>query len=78
MFPFEETEIFMRLCMLPSSIDEYISSDNFVRFVDTFDFRKFLKSAGYIKGISISTDGTKIKANASRDILIIDLINREL
>jgi transposase len=44
----------------------------------TIDFRKFLKSAGYIKGKSISTDGTKIKANASRDVLTTGLTNRKL
>jgi transposase len=42
------------------------------------DFRKFLKDSGFIKGKSISTDGTKIKANASRDVLTIGLIDKKL
>jgi transposase len=42
------------------------------------DFRKFLKDNGYIKCKSISTDGTKIKANASRDVLTMGLIDKKL
>jgi Transposase and inactivated derivatives len=42
----------------------------------TIDFRKFLKDSGYIKGKSISTDGTKIKAYASRDALSLKQINK--
>ena len=152
--------------MLPSSIDEYVSSDNFVRFIDAFvdkflkiqqetlftkgkseegrpgyspncliklliygyfnsisssrkleneskrnleviwllnnlspdhwtisnfrkdnrelikqitvGFRHFLKDSGYITGKSLSTDGTKIKAYASRSTLSINLINKKL
>jgi hypothetical protein len=44
----------------------------------TIDFRKFLKDSGYIKGKSISTDGTKIKAYASRDTLSLKLIDKKL
>ena len=44
----------------------------------TIDFRRFLKDCGYIKGKSLSTDGTKIKAYASRDTLSIKLIDKKL
>jgi len=44
----------------------------------TIDFRKFLKDCGYIKGKSISTDGTKIKAYASRDALSMKQIDKKL
>jgi transposase len=44
----------------------------------TIDFRKFLKDSGYIKGKSISTDGTKIKAYASRDTLSLKRIDKKL
>jgi transposase len=42
------------------------------------DFRKFLKDSGYIKGESISTDGTKIKAYASRETISLKLIDKKL
>ena len=44
----------------------------------TIDFRKFLKDCGYIKGKSISGDGTKIKAYASRDPLSMQQIDKKL
>jgi hypothetical protein len=44
----------------------------------TIDFRKFLKDSGYIKGQSVSTDGTKIKAYASRSTLSLKLIDKKL
>jgi len=44
----------------------------------TIDFRKFLKDNGYIKGKSISTDGTKIKASASRATISLKLIDKKL
>jgi len=44
----------------------------------TIDFRKFLKDSNYIKGKSVSTDGTKIKAYASRETLSITLIDKKL
>ena len=44
----------------------------------TIDFRKFLKDCGYIKGKSISTDGSKIKAYSSRDTLSMKLIEKKL
>ena len=44
----------------------------------TIDFRKFLKDCGYIKGKSISGDGTKIKAYASRDALSLKQIDKKL
>jgi len=44
----------------------------------TIGFRKFLKDSGYIKGKSVSTDGTKIKAYASRDILSMKQIDKRL
>jgi transposase len=44
----------------------------------TIDFRKFLKDSGYIKGKSVSTDGSKIKAYASRATLSLKLIDKKL
>jgi uncharacterized small protein (DUF1192 family) len=44
----------------------------------TIDFRRFLKDSGYIKGQSVSTDGTKIKAYASRETLSLKLIEKKL
>ena len=44
----------------------------------TIDFRKFLKDRGYIKGKSVSGDGSKIKAYASRDTLSLKLIEKKL
>jgi transposase len=44
----------------------------------TVDFRKFLKEQGYLSGQSVSTDGTKIKAYASRDTLSLTLIDKKL
>jgi len=44
----------------------------------TIDFRIFLKDCGYIKGKTVSTDGTKIKAYASRDTLSLTLIDKKL
>jgi transposase len=44
----------------------------------TIDFRKFLKDSGYIKGKSVSTDGTKVKAYASRATLSLKLIDKKL
>jgi len=44
----------------------------------TIDFRKFLKDCDYIKGKSVSTDGSKIKAYASRETLSIKLIDKKI
>jgi transposase len=44
----------------------------------TIGFRKFLKDCGYIKGKSISGDGTKVKAYASRDALSLKQIDKKL
>jgi hypothetical protein len=44
----------------------------------TINFRRFLKDSGYIKGKSISTDGTKIKAYASRETLSLKLIEKKM
>ena len=43
----------------------------------TLEFRKFLKDSGYIKGKSVSTDGSKIKAYASRETLSLKLIDKK-
>ena len=42
------------------------------------DFRGYLKEMGYLSGKSISTDGTKIKAYASRETLSAKLIDKKL
>jgi transposase len=44
----------------------------------TIDFRRFLKDCDYIQGKSISGDGTKIKAYASRDSLSMKQIEKKL
>jgi transposase/nucleoside 2-deoxyribosyltransferase len=44
----------------------------------TIDFRQFLKDSGYINGKSISGDGTKVKAYASRDALSLKQIEKKL
>jgi len=44
----------------------------------TIGFRKFLKESGYVQGKSASTDGTKIKAYASRDTLSMKLIDKKI
>jgi len=38
-----------------------------IRFV-TLEFRRFLKSEGYIDGKDVATDGSKFKANASKEL----------
>jgi hypothetical protein len=43
----------------------------------TIDFRKFLKDSDYIKGKSVSTDGSKIKAYASRETISLKLIDKK-
>jgi transposase len=44
----------------------------------TIGFRKFLKDCGYIKGKSVSGDGSKIKAYASRDALSLTQVHKKL
>lgn len=44
----------------------------------TKEFRKFLKSSGYIEGKTVAIDGTKIKAYTSKDMLTIKKINKRL
>ncbi|MDR2971675.1 MAG: IS1182 family transposase [Bacteroidales bacterium] len=44
----------------------------------TIEFRKFLRDSGYAKGKSVSTDGSKIKAYASRNVISIKKIDKKL
>lgn len=44
----------------------------------TIDFRRFLKESGFLSGKEVSTDGTKIKAYASREMLSLKLIDKKL
>jgi transposase len=46
-----------------------------IRFV-TLEFRRFLKDRGYIEGKTVGIDGSKIKANANRDMLTLEKIAR--
>lgn len=46
-----------------------------IRFV-TLEFRRFLKTKGYIEGRTVAIDGSKIKANANRDMLTLEKIER--
>lgn len=48
-----------------------------VRYI-TIEFRKFLKSTDYIDGKVQATDGTKLKAYASRDMLTLKQIEKML
>jgi len=48
-----------------------------IKFI-TREFRRFLKANGYIKGKTLSIDGTKVKANAKRDMLTIAKIEKRL
>ncbi len=48
-----------------------------IRFI-TLEFRRFLKEKGYIKGETISLDGTKIKANANKDMFSLEKIEKRL
>ena len=48
-----------------------------IRFV-ALEFRRYLKETGYIAGKTISLDGTKIKANANRDMLSLEKIENRL
>jgi transposase len=44
----------------------------------TIDFRKFLRDSGYAKGRTVSIDGSKIKAYASRNIISMKKIDKKL
>ncbi|MFQ5582852.1 MAG: IS1182 family transposase [Calditrichia bacterium] len=44
----------------------------------TRKFRQFLKDNGYIKGQTVATDGTRVKANAKRSMLTEKKIHRRL
>ena len=44
----------------------------------TREFRRFLKDKGYIKGQRVTIDGTKVKANANRDMLTMEKIQKRL
>jgi len=44
----------------------------------TIDFRKFLKTNGYVQGKSVSCDGSKVKAYASRDTISMNRIDKKL
>ncbi len=44
----------------------------------TKEFRKFLKSSGYIEGKTVAIDGTKIKAYTSKDMLTVKKIEKRL
>jgi transposase len=44
----------------------------------TIDFRKFLRDCGYAKGKTVSTDGSKIKAYASRNVISVNKIDKRL
>jgi transposase len=44
----------------------------------TLEFRKFLKEKGYIKGETVAVDGSKIKANANREMLTMEKIERRI
>lgn len=46
-----------------------------IRYV-TLEFRRFLKARGYIEGKTVGIDGSKIKANANRDMLTLEKIER--
>jgi transposase len=50
------------------TINEYRKKNKqHIRFV-TIEFRRFLKAEGYIEGKECSTDGSKFKAYAAKDM----------
>ena len=60
------------------TINEYRKNNNKqIRFV-TFEFRKFLKSEGYIDGKNVATDGSKFKAYAAKEMLSLKNIKKRL
>jgi len=44
----------------------------------TIEFRNFLKANNFIKGKTVVVDGSKVKANANREMLTIEKIERRL
>jgi len=48
-----------------------------IRFV-TIEFRKFLKTEGYIEGKEVATDGSKFKAYAAKEMLSLKNIKKRL
>jgi len=44
----------------------------------TIEFRNFLKAHNYIKGKTVVVDGSKVKANANREMLTIEKIEQRL
>jgi transposase len=44
----------------------------------TKEFRKFLRATDYIEGKAVAIDGTKIKANTSKDMLTLKKIDKRL
>ena len=60
------------------TINEYRKNNNKqIRFV-TIEFRKFLKSEGYIDGKNVATDGSKFKAYAAKEMLSLKNIEKRL
>jgi transposase len=58
------------------TISDYRKDNNdSIRFV-TIEFRRFLKSKGYIDGKVVGVDGSKLKANANRDMLTLKKIEK--
>lgn len=52
-------------------------NERHIRFI-TIEFRKFLKSHGYVKGKKVAVDGTKVKANTNRDMLSVKKIEERM
>lgn len=60
------------------SISDYRKDNaDSIKFI-TGQFRHFLKANGYIKGELVAIDGTKVKANADRDMLSLKKIEDRL
>ncbi len=60
------------------TINEYRKNNSeHIRFV-TIEFRRFLKTEGYITGKKVATDGSKFKAYAAKEMLSLKNIEKRL
>lgn len=62
------------LCPDHKTISDYRKNNGDKIRLLTLEFRKFLKQLGYIKGETIGLDGSKIKANANRNMITVENI----
>jgi transposase len=67
-----------KLCPDHKTISDYRKDNKeAIRFV-CLSFRKFLKDQGYISGKKVAYDGSRLKANASRDTITREWVDKRL